>query len=72
MFLTVFSSIHDLNVASCYCDRIILMKKGKVVDIGTPEEMFVPEKIRFLFGVDTIVNVNSVTGKPNIVFIPVA
>ena len=68
--LTVFSSIHDLNVASCYCDRIVLMKAGKIVDVGTPEEMFVPEKIKYLFGVDTMVTVNAVTKKPNIVFIP--
>ncbi len=68
--LTVFSSIHDLNVASCYCDKIILMKAGRIVDVGTPEEMFVPEKIRLLFGVNTQVTRNSVTNRPNIVFIP--
>ena len=68
--LTVFSSIHDLNIASCYCDRIVLMKQGQIVDIGTPQEMFVPEKIKDLFGVDTEVNINAFTGRPNIVFIP--
>ncbi|MBR0381441.1 MAG: ABC transporter ATP-binding protein [Eubacterium sp.] len=68
--LTVFSSIHDLNVASCYCDRIILLKKGKIVDIGTPKEVFVPYKIRQLFGIDTQITENPCTGKPNIVFIP--
>ena len=46
------------------------MKAGRIVDVGTPEEMFVPEKIKYLFGVNTQVTVNSVTGKPNIVFIP--
>lgn len=68
--LTVFSSIHDLNVAACYCDRILLMKKGKIVDAGTPDEVFVPEKIRTLFGIDSQITVNAATGKPNIVFIP--
>ena len=68
--LTVFSSIHDLNVASCYCDRIILLKKGKIVDVGTPKEVFVPYKIRQLFGIDTQITENPCTGKPNIVFIP--
>ena len=68
--LTVFSSVHDLNVASCYCDKIILMKAGKIVAVGTPEEMFTPERILYLFGVHTQVTVNSVTKKPNIVFIP--
>ena len=68
--LTVFSSIHDLNIAACYCDRIILMKAGRIVDAGTPEEMFVPEKIKAIFGVNTQVSTNEATGKPNIVFIP--
>ena len=68
--LTVFSSIHDLNIAACYCDRIVLMKAGKIVDFGTPEEMFVPDKIKELFGVETQVNLNQYTGRPNIVFIP--
>ncbi len=68
--LTVFSSIHDLNVASCYCDKIVLMKKGKIVFVGTPEEAFVSENIKKLFGIETRVTVNEVTGKPNIVFIP--
>lgn len=68
--VTVFSSVHDLNIAACYCDKIILMKKGKIFDVGTPEEMFVPPKIKALFGVDTQVTVNSVTGKPNIIFMP--
>ena len=68
--LTVFSSVHDLNVASCYCDKIVLMKSGHIVDVGVPEKMFTPERIKELFGVNTQVTVNSVTKKPNIVFIP--
>ena len=68
--MTVFASVHDLNIAACYCDKIILMKNGKIQDIGTPEEMFIPGKIKELFGVDTQVKTNSVTGKPNIIFMP--
>ena len=68
--MTTVSAIHDLNVASCYCDEIVMMKQGKIVAIGTPEEMFVPELIKELFGVDTQIFKNSVTGRPNIVFLP--
>ena len=68
--LTVFSSIHDLNIASCYCDKIVLMKSGKIVDIGTPWEVLVPEKIKELFGVDAQITVNEITNRPNIVFAP--
>ena len=68
--LTVFSSIHDLNIAACYCDKIVLMKAGKIVDIGTPWEVLVPEKIKELFGVDAQITVNEATNRPNIVFTP--
>ncbi len=46
------------------------MKAGKIVAFGTPEEMFTPDMIRHLFGVNTQVTVNSFTKKPNIIFIP--
>lgn len=68
--LTVLSSIHDLNVASCYCDKVIMMKKGHVIGIGTPEEMFQPARIKDMFGVDTQIFINQKTKKPNIVFLP--
>jgi len=32
--------------------------------------MFVPSKIKDLFGVDTQISINSVTGKPNVIFMP--
>ncbi len=68
--LTVFSSIHDMNIAACYCDKIIMMKAGHIVKVGTPEEVMVPDMIKGLFGVDTQITNNPVTGKPNIVFLP--
>ena len=68
--MTVFSSVHDLNVASCYCDRVILMKKGKIVDFGLPEEVFTPDKIRNLFGIDSQIIENPKTKKPTVLFFP--
>ena len=68
--LTVFSSIHDMNIAACYCDKIIMMKAGRIVKVGTPEEVMTPEMIKGLFGVDTEISVNPTTGKPNIIYLP--
>ena len=31
---------HDLNLARRICHRIAVMKDGRVVEIGTPEEIF--------------------------------
>ena len=41
--VTVFSSIHDLNLAALYCDRIIFLYQGKIIDRGTPEEVLTKE-----------------------------
>ena len=51
-------------------DMVTFIDKGRIVDAGTPEEVFVPEKIRSLFGIDASITVNKATGRPNIMFIP--
>ncbi|EJW93005.1 iron compound ABC transporter, ATP-binding protein, partial [gut metagenome] len=48
---TVFSSIHDMNIAMQYCDYIIALKKGNVVAVGTPQKVLTVERIRDLFRV---------------------
>jgi len=39
MGLTVLMIIHDLNLASEYCDQLILFKDGEVFTQGSPEEV---------------------------------
>lgn len=36
---TVDLVLHDINFASCYADRIVAMRAGKVACHGTPEEL---------------------------------
>ena len=68
--ITVFTSVHDLNIASLYCDRIVVLKKGDLVKIGTPEEVITPEMIHYLYGIDSEVRINKTTGRPQIQFLP--
>ena len=68
--ITVFTSVHDLNIAAIYCDRIIVLKKGKFVTAGTPEEILTPDLIRYLYDMDSIITISEVTGKPQIQFLP--
>lgn len=68
--LTLLCCVHDLNIAATYCDRIILMKKKKVFDIGTPKEMLTRENIKALFDIDTTIIENEKTGRLNIIFMP--
>lgn len=68
--VTVFTSVHDLNIAALYCDRIVVLKKGKLVTIGTPEEVIRPEMIRYLYDMESEVRINRMTGRPQIQFLP--
>lgn len=68
--MTVFTSVHDLNIAALYCDRIVVLKKGDLVKIGTPEEVITPEMIRYLYGIDSEVRTNPKTGRPQVQFLP--
>lgn len=54
--ITVFSSIHDMNIAMQYCDYIFALKKGKVVAVGTPEEVLTKELLSDLFRVRAEIN----------------
>lgn len=51
--ITVFSSIHDMNIAMQYCDYIIAMKQGTVVSVGTPQEVLTEALLSDLFRVRT-------------------
>jgi len=48
---TIFTSIHDMNMAMQYCDEIIAIKDGKVYCVGTPQEVLTPENLKELFHV---------------------
>lgn len=51
--ITVFSSIHDMNIAMQYCDYVIAMNQGQIVSVGTPEQVLTEQLISDLFRVRT-------------------
>ncbi len=67
---TVLSAIHDLNMAALYCDYLYVLKKGKIVMHGTPEEILTPENIYDVYGVRCSVTRHPVTNKMSITFLP--
>jgi iron complex transport system ATP-binding protein len=50
--LTVVMAIHDLNLALKYADKVVMMKKGKVIAEGAPLTVFTKENIQDVFGVE--------------------
>lgn len=67
---TVIIVSHDLNLAALYSDRLLLMKNGKVVVIGTPAEVFVPEFLENSYECDLLIDENPVGKVPRVMPIP--
>lgn len=70
--VTVLAAIHDLNMAAMYCDRIYVLKEGRIVLSGSPEEIFCSRMIDDIYGVRADVSTSHITGKKNIAYLPAA
>lgn len=60
--LTVVSVLHDINLAMLYCDRIALLKEGKVFAVGDAKDVMCRENIRAVFDTDVHVGWDSERG----------
>ena len=60
--LTAVAAFHDLHVAARYCDRLVVIKEGRVRAQGMPEEVLTPGTLRSVFGVEAAVNRDTSTG----------
>jgi iron complex transport system ATP-binding protein len=69
---TVLAALHDLNLAASYCDAVIVLHDGRVVDAGPVAETLTPALIREVYGVDAAMLVHPKTGRPVIAFSPAA
>jgi len=57
---------HDINLASQFADYILLMKHGKTLHSGRPEEVLRPEILEEVFAVKVLVDAHPVTGGPRV------
>ena len=64
MGLTVLMVIHDLNLASEYCDHLILFKEGEIQTQGTPEQVINWETIENVYRTPVVTRTNPYSGKP--------
>jgi iron complex transport system ATP-binding protein len=64
--LTILMASHDLNLASEFCDRLILLQKGGIFKMGSPQEVITRENIERVYGCGVWVDQNPVSGMPRI------
>ncbi len=62
--LTVVAVTHDINLASLYCDRIILLDRGIIHDDGVPEAVLTARNIEAVYGTPVLTSRHELTGRP--------
>ncbi|WAM32291.1 ABC transporter ATP-binding protein [Caldicellulosiruptor naganoensis] len=51
-------ALHNIKLAAKFCNIVFLMKHGKIVDFGRPQDVINPENIKKVYNVDAIVYKN--------------
>ncbi len=53
--VTIIAAMHQLNLATRYCDELIVLKQGRIVAFGKPEEVVGCDLIEDVYGVRVLV-----------------
>lgn len=61
---TIVMVLHDLNLAARYADVLVAVCAGRVHAAGTPGEVITPDLVREVFGLDSQVIPDPVSGAP--------
>jgi len=64
--LTVILVSHDLNLVSQYCDRILLLDRGRIVRLGGPDEVIEPEVLESVYQCRVLVDRHPSSGLPRV------
>jgi len=54
--------VHDLNLASAFCDKLVLLHASGPAIVGTPAEVLTEARVREVFGVDMVALSHPTTG----------
>jgi iron complex transport system ATP-binding protein len=64
---TIILTLHDLNAAGEFCNKLILMENGSICKYGTPEEVLNHKDIERIYNTSVIVKTNPISNKPYII-----
>lgn len=66
--IAILASLHDLNLASIYGDRIVAMRGGQIVAEGRPESVLTGENLTKTFATDLVVEADLYRRGPGVRF----
>lgn len=61
---TIVMVLHDINLASKYCDYLIAMKDGKIIRKGLPKEVITQEILDTVFCVKSEIRMDEASDRP--------
>ncbi len=61
---TIVMVLHDINLSTKYADYLFAMKSGRLILEGTPAELITPENIRTIYGIESVVMQDPISGTP--------
>jgi iron complex transport system ATP-binding protein len=64
--ITIVSVFHDINLASYFSDRVMVMKEGQIHGVGPPEQVITEETLDFVYGCRVFVDENPQIGRPRV------
>lgn len=62
--MTIIAVSHDLNLASHYCQRVLVFKEGRLMFDGPPQQAITAETVRDVYETEVVVRMDARTGRP--------
>lgn len=63
--LSIVMVLHDINMASRYCDEIIALRDGSLIATGSPSEIMTPDHLKRIYGVEFTIHHATDDGRPS-------
>lgn len=61
---TIVMVLHDLNLAARYADHLVAVAQGRIHAQGTPEHVLTRQNIREVFGLESCITPDPISGRP--------
>ena len=64
--ITVVMVLHELNQASRYSDRLVIMNQGTIISDGAPNHIINQQTIESVYRIECDIDLDPISNKPRI------
>jgi iron complex transport system ATP-binding protein len=64
---TIILTIHDLNAAGEFCNKLLLLENGSICRYGVPEEVLNYKDIERIYDTFVVIKTNPISNKPYVI-----